>query len=477
MPLTALLLAHLAHAQGSALWLRGPADPAATVDIVDHPLDLLIPNQGWTPEDARALDALATELAAVRPLVEVFDGELEIMSRLDRAIADVHVLRDHDDRELLARALRFQGFAVRRYFQDGLATDVAAEPYRVRVGETWENGPWMDAVALDPDDDDVAADIPEEPERAAFGETRARVLALPRATLDFGTLPAGAAGTVDGRRAEPAVDGTLRAMVIPGMHRAVVFEGSVVAARGRVRLGPGDVHTLWRRPTRGEMAALATEMDARTTPIRLDPVVVGALSMLEAPVRLVVPSPEGPVVYDVEGTYAVYAPLPAAEPAIAPTPDPEPSRPSPTIGATASLAWVYDPAYAAADGAPKSAAHGFAVQLAASFVAPFGPVTASAGIDVAVPTHPWGQLDTGSSVVRARLQPWLGLGATAIPLTFTIGALLPHHLALGLRARWPSDGPLALSAGWTQGIPLAAGDLPAHVAWIGANGAVPLGRR
>jgi hypothetical protein len=179
VPLIALLLAQLAHAQGSALWLRGPADPAATVDIVDHPLDLLIPNQGWTAEDARAIETLATELAAVRPLVEVFDGELEIMSRLDRAIADVHVLRDTGDRELLARALRFQGFAVRRYFQGGLATDVAAEPYRIQVGGTWENGPWMDAVALDPDTEDVAADIPEESERAAFGETRARHNVIP----------------------------------------------------------------------------------------------------------------------------------------------------------------------------------------------------------------------------------------------------------------------------------------------------------
>lgn len=471
MPLIALLLAALAHAQGSALWLRGPADPGATVDRVDHPLDAVVPDQGWSSEDTRAIETLAEELAAVRPLVEVFDGELEIMARLERAIADVHVVRGDADRDLLVRALRFQGFAVRRYFQEGLATDPSADMYRTRLGETWEVGPWVDAVALAPDADDVTADIPEEAERAAYGAVRARVLAMPRATLDFGALPADATASVDGRPVERAGDDTFRAAVLPGMHRAAVFEGGIVAARGRVRLGPGEVHTLRRRPTRGEMEALAAALDARATPVRLDPVVIGALSLLEAPVVLVVPSDTGPIVYDVEGTWAVYdAPPPPPEP----EPEPEPEHPAPVLGATAAIAWAYDPAWATPDGAPGTAAHGLATQVGASIVAPFGPITASAGLDVAVPTHRWGEIDVGGAVVRPRIQPWLGLGATSVPLTFTIGGLLPRHVALGLRARWPSEGPVALAAGWTQGIPLGAGDAAAHVAWLGATGGVPL---
>ncbi|MDP6931464.1 MAG: hypothetical protein QGG40_01050, partial [Myxococcota bacterium] len=80
---------------------------------------------GWSEQDDGAIATLGQELEEVRPLLEVFDGELEIIRRLGSALSDVQVIRP-EDRDLVFEALAFQGFSIHRYFQDTLATDPTA---------------------------------------------------------------------------------------------------------------------------------------------------------------------------------------------------------------------------------------------------------------------------------------------------------------------------------------------------------------
>ncbi|MFN7146438.1 MAG: hypothetical protein ACK4YP_21875, partial [Myxococcota bacterium] len=134
-----LLLASTALAD-RVLW-TAPPDPASAAAVArvlpgatSAPLDTLVSGRTAALR-GDAIDVVRTELAEVRPLAHEFDGELQIMARLAKATGDVPLLRSEEERNLLRRALLFQGFAVHRYFQDKLGTEAAAAPYRTGAGD------------------------------------------------------------------------------------------------------------------------------------------------------------------------------------------------------------------------------------------------------------------------------------------------------------------------------------------------------
>jgi hypothetical protein len=477
VPLILLLLSlGTAHGQGSVIWLRGPIDHAATEGLVDISVEDITEEEDWTESDSVAIDALAAELEAVRPLVQEFDGELEIMARLQQALADVHIIRGNEDRALVFDALVFQGFAVKRYFQDGLATDLAAEAYRVRLGDTVVVAPWVDAVALDPEREVTAEDIAEEPERRAFADTRAHLLVAARATVSFPTLPHGAFASVDGRLLTWDQDGSVRARLLPGRHRIALWQGEQIIARDDLWLHPDATHTFHRLPTPRELDGLAWQLTAGADALRLEPVVVEAMQPLEPPVFLAVAGETEPWLYQVEGFFAVNAvdPEPVAP---EPPPEPEPRKWPVAVHALTGMAWMYDGNFYESnedEGAPQTftTSHAAPPIAGLAVTGTVGSAEVGAGVDAAVPPGRWHHLDAAGGELRLRVHPYFSLGPDRIPIRLTVGALLPWHISVGIRGRWELWDNMALTAAWVQGIgvarPASQGPpVPAHLAVIG----------
>jgi len=475
--LIALLLSlAIAHGQGSVVWLRGPIDPTATEGLVDIPVEDIVEHEDWTKADSAAIDTLAAEFEAVQPLVQQFDGELEIMARLQQALAEVHVIRGNEDRALVFDALVFQGFAVKRYFQDALATDLAAEAYRVRLGEATVVAPWVDAVALDPDREVTAEDIAEEPERRAFADTRAHLLVAPRATVSFDPLPRTALASVDGRLVTWEQDGSLRSHVLPGRHRIALWQGKKIIARDDLWLEPDATHTFHRRPTPEEVDGLAWQLTMGAKSVRLEPVVVEALYPLEPPIYLAVAGETDPWLYQVEGSFAVDTVEP--EPVIPePPPEPEPKDWPVAFHALGGVAWMFDGNFYRSnedEGAPRAFATSHAAPPIVGLALTATVVTAEVGVglDAAVPSGRWHHLDTAGGELRLRLHPYLSVGPADLPVRFTVGALLPWHAAVGIRGCLELREGVMLTGAWVQGIgvsrPSSQGPpVPAHLAVIG----------
>ena len=459
----------LAGDGGSAVWLGLEPDPTLLPQATTVTVEELSPNQAISDADRAAVDALRAELEAVGPLIDEFDGELAIMSRLDSAVSEVHVLSSDEDRALLYDALVFQGFAVHRYFQDQLATDPAAAPYRIDLNGTVTVKAWVDAVALDPDRDPSEGMLPEDSEAVAFDEARAAIRLAPRASV-FGEVPDGASIAVDGW---PAVPGG-RAKVAPGYHRvAVVYEEKVVArAEGRVMSGE-DLDVV--------VGAMADDVLALQAPLSegpdayaIPPAVGTLLASVDAPVHLVVPGDrKGAFVYIVDGQAATRL-IEEAEPAD--------ERLVLRVGAGGG--WMYDGGWYVDnyfDGAPGERATVNAVTpvLSAGFeLRPRRLVAVGAGADLAIPTGTYSTLPSGETAIRLRAHPHVAVG---LPwLQATAGYLFPWHAAFGARAHVPVGERLELTAAGLYGLGLSfeqdgnpdnfqAQD--AFQAWVGVGGA------
>ncbi len=358
----------------------------------------------------------------MRPLVDEFDGELAIMSRLDAAISEVHVLRDEADRELLYRALVLQGFAVHRYFQDQLATDPAAEPYRIDLNGTVTVKAWVDATALLPDAEPQAADLPDASEQAAFDEARAQIRLAPRGTVSA-PLPEGAVLQVDG-----VVQQGSRAKVAPGYHRAAVLvEGTLVArAEGRVT---GDELAVEVGAMASELAALQPSLSEAPQAYGLTGPVTAMLGQVEGPVRVVVPGKKEPLVFLLQDQALVLEGEPEPEPLSAPA----------SLHLAVGGGWMYDGGWYVEnyfDGAPAETAtvNAFTPVLNAGFdVYPVGPLALGAGVDLALPIGAYHTLPSSEQTLRPRLHPHAALGVAQAQVT--VGYLFPWQLALGARSR------------------------------------------
>lgn len=203
-----------------------------------HAADLWTAASAFGSADQERIDALLSALEEVRPYETRLDGELVIMRDLQRPIEALTVLRDGTDRDLLYKALTYQGFAVDRFFMSALDSDEQAEPFRVSPeGQALER-PWVDAVAIEPERSVSAYEIAEAPQRVAYGELRSDVLRLLPATLVPLDLPSGARFVLDGR--EVTLGGTGSAQVPMGRHLAhAVVDGQIIQ-RWDLRVEPGQ---------------------------------------------------------------------------------------------------------------------------------------------------------------------------------------------------------------------------------------------
>lgn len=462
------LAASAALADGTALWLVGSPDPTRTPGQATVTPTLLAPPAAWTEVDDAAVAHLATELAAVGPLKDELDGELQIMRRLEGALAAVDLVRAQD-RDLAWRALVFQGYAVHRYFQDTLATDPAAAPWRQALGGTGTElvvAPWLRAIALDPERIPTAEELPDEPERVAYTELRARRLLEPGATVQ---VEGAATLVVDGRPA-PA----RKALLTPGTHHITLIVDGELVSRARVDLAAGETRTLRPMASAARLEALAETLAAAKEPVLLPPEVLARLEGAATPITLVVDLRGEPRIFDLIGSSAV--PRPAA-------------TPGPGAGAALVLSgslgggWIYDGSFVLENpDAPETVGAANAGSPVGS-LALGGEVGAFAfglGLDLALPLGAHHDLPVGDGRLRARPFPHLAIGHRLVQVA--VGPLLPWHLGVGPRLSLPLPdlraGPLQVTAAYTQGValPLTAADgetfqaAPARMGWVGIGG-------
>ena len=434
-----------AAAEGTALWLSGVPDPTLDATLEHVSAADVLPERRWTEADARVIARLEEELSAVQPLLDVFDGELQIMRRLDAAIASVEVLRSQD-RELMFRALVFQGLAVHRYFQDGLATEEGAAPYRIALGGQVEVRPWIDAVALAPDRQATAAEIPEAPELLLFQEVRARHLLRQSGLVRVvGGLPAGGTLSIDG---QPAAADEVR--VLPGMHRVTVEIDGQIVARRQGRVDSQTPLSAELTATAVDAAPLAAALSEKARVVDLPAPMVASLSVLPAPVHLIAAEDGGRKIhrYVVEDGVAVRYVSP---------------RDSSGLGWRVAVGggWVYDGDYLLqnhAAGAPddRTTVNAGSPLLSAGVEYGVGQrLVAGVGVDALLPLGEWSVLPSGETdpvALRARLFPHLSVGLPA--LRATAGFMTPWHVGLGPRAHYTvlPDLGLEVTAAYVYGL-------------------------
>lgn len=440
------LLAATAWASGTVIPLGAAGDPAIVGNAQLVPPEAISPEARWTLLDEHAMRNLGEELLGVRALMYQFDGELEIMSRLEGATSAVRVIRNEEERRLLYQALAFEGFAVQRYFQDELATDPAAEPYRVTVGGRVEIKAWVDAVALDPYREPTRLDISEEPELTRFKEARDRLLYLTRAGIRLADAPVGAKLILDGTPADAPVDGAIA--VQPGRHLVAVLHGGAIIARADVRIAPGETWTLTVPPPRLQLDTLASTLQGRPNAVELPLELAGALSSLPAPVRIAVPGEHGPVMYEVDGGRVVRMPEPERH-------DTDPHVLPVDVRTWVGVAWLHDESWyrlnldrGAPDAFSTTNAAAPALGIAATYPVRMGWV-AGGGVDLAAPTGEWHRLPVAGDDVRLRAHPYVSVGPTA--LQATVGLMFPWHVGVGARFCLPLLYGTELTGGVIQG--------------------------
>jgi hypothetical protein len=433
-----ILLVATANA-GSVLWLGSDQDPTVLPEHQVVQVDDLVARADPTAGDQAALDGLQAELDAVRPLIDAFDGELEIMSRLDAGVAEVTLLRSEADRDLVYAALVFQGYAVQRYFQDQLATDPAAAPYRTELNGQVVVKAWVDAVALDPAREPDAALLPPGPEQIAFDQVRAQIRLAPKATVVV-SGPPGTQVAVDGW---PAVDATTRVKVAPGMHWVAVTAGDGVALRSAQVLEAGQELELQVGAQRADFDELQASLSASPEAVRMPAGVADALAQVGGPVFIVVPGGRAPLIYQVQDQTAV---LQEAER--------DTSAPTLIVRGSLGAGWMYDGGWYLGnvlEGAPsaKSTVNSGLPVFGAQADLRLGPTALGAGVDLAIPLGTWHTLPSGDSSVRLRTHPYVAFGLPMVQVT--AGYLFPWQWAVGARARVPV-GPVEIGLNGVYGI-------------------------
>lgn len=472
MPLILALLS-LAYAD-RIYWSAPPAAPDTEAaqrtlpGAKSVPLDELVVAGSSASSPGPALDTLRRELEAVRPLVQEFDGELQIISRLSKATADVTGLRTAEDTELLWRALCFQGFAVHRYFGERLGTDPAAAPYRVGEGGTAVVAAWLDAAALFGPREPIAEDVPESNQRIAFDAVRAMVQVMPAATLAVGKLAEGATLTLDGR----AVDTTAqtRTIMVPGRHFLEVRVGEAVLLRGNATLGGGatmSAEAPFGPKEKEALATLAAGSDGWTVPAAAMTPISGA----GEPVYIGIPKGGKPRLVRVDEGTAKSIALVA-----------EKTARSGFVGhAAIGGGWVSTGDFFLQNlggDAPREESTVNAATVAVLGDAEWytGAFAVSAGASVALAAGSYHQLPTGDSVTRTFTYAHVGVGTPWVQAT--IGPLFPWYLGVGLKGRIVVAGDFEVTANGAYGVPLSIArdgeepafePLPAYMAWGGAG--------
>jgi hypothetical protein len=449
-----------AMAAGTAVWLRGTIDPTAVGGATHIVAVQAASPANWAESDGRAIENLRSELNAVRPLLDVFDGELQVLRRLELALDAVQVIRA-EDRVLIHEARAFQGLAAWRYFQDTLATDPEAASVRVALpdgagGTTQANRAWVNAIAIDPDTMPSAQLLPDADARLAYQELRAQLMIAPGATIIAVALPDGGRLIVDG---EPSMGDHAR--LIPGEHRAIIECPDGTRLRHRLQMDAGAQVTLVTPASAAELSAFADSLDG-VSAVALPPRVAAAFDRLDAPVTLLLEDGRNVLQYRVADGAAV--PLVNA--------GEKTRRASSANGLVVhvgvSQAWLTDGEWFllhAAEGAPseKSTVNAGVTGLHAAAQYGVGKFAASAGVDARWSLGEWHYLDVGDTDLRLRLHPYVGAG---LPwLQVTVGAALPWRLGLGARGLVPLNDRFEFTGGalYEVGLPVAReGALPQY---------------
>ena len=427
--------------RGGVLFLGMEADPALYPTLKRVTTADLLPSAELEGGDVEALTRLEAELEAVKPLADEFDGELAIMSRLKAATDGVTAVRDEADRDLLYRALVFEGYAVARYFQDTLSTDPAAEGYRGELNEAYVPQAWIDAAALDPARAVGEDLISEQAERLAFDEVRAQIQLAPKATVRVFGAPPGTMVVVDGGAPQSAALGI---PVAPGRHWVrVEVEGEAVA-RANARVSRGQDWMVEVPAMTSDLDLLAAALAEGPEAVALQDRVVRTFGLSShQPMHLVVQGSRGPLLYEVQGSSAIRLDQDAG-----------PKETSFfSLQAALGVGWMYDGDWflSKPDRTPYTKAAVNAVMPVGSLSAQLrpGPLALSLGVDLGVPVGSDNTLSSGASDLRLRAHPYVGIGVPVAQLT--VGYLFPWHLGLGARAQVPLGDSFYLGAATVYG--------------------------
>ena len=431
----------LAHAT-EVVWLEPPSD--ADRDLVAdqagatrgplEPIDLRAAATAWSDTDQQAYDALEAALADARTYEKKLDGELVIMRDLAAPLENITIIRNENDRSNVYAALAYQGFAVNRFFGEGLADDEQAAPYRVDLNGVVVERPWMDAVALDPEREVTPYDIAEAPQRVAYGKVAEVVNQALPASLSPSGLPDGAKLIVDGRETPVGPAGNIK--LVPGRHLVhIALDGRVIArwavdlsAGAAKEMGPELDDDAW-------MSFLSGLADGGEVPAGLAP----ALKAMGGEVWIARPSDKEPEVFAVraDGMSAV-----AIE---RPKPEREGNRKVSLVLGVHS-GWFYSGDFYKQryDEVEHNDEAVNASSLSMLTVGELGSgiLAISAGVQT------WYTLGEDHFALvddkRYRVRPYFHLGMGLKYLQVTGGYLLPYHPAAGARAAIPLVGPLEL---------------------------------
>lgn len=389
------------------------------------------------------LDALRTELNAVRPLLSEFDGELQIMARLRKASSDITELRTAEDAQLLWKALCLEGNAVHRYFGDRLATDPGAAPYRRQLGPIAVVGAWVDAVALRGGSKPEAEDVPEKQQRLGYDGVRAIVSAMPAASFEMGRLAQGASVFLDGLRVD-ASPGS-RTLIVPGRHFFTIKVGEATLLHGDAVLREGTTMRAEAPFGPVERDALA-KLSSGTAWVVPEAAMVPIAGAGE-PVYLATPGKGRPRLLRVDGGRAESVRLTPSEAHAGPL----------SLHAAAGAGWVSTGDFFLLnvhDGAPHSVAsvNAFAPALSADIEWQRGLLALRAGVMAQVATGEFHSLPSGESEIRSFVYPHVGVGLPWVQAT--LGPLLPWYLGIGVAGRVPGGRGLEIVAGGVYGVGL-----------------------
>lgn len=375
-------------------------------------------------------------------MLEVFDGELQIMARLEKSISDVHLVRSEAERDTVWRAMLLQGFAVQRYFQDRLATDPTAAAYRTGSGAGVGVAAWMDAAAIVGAPVPTAADLPDPTAVTSYDSVQATTRSMPSLTFVVGELSKGAEAYVDGRK----VPAGGRVLATPGRHFAHIEAGGVVLWAKSERFSAGATVTMsapFGPAERDELASLATNAGSGWT---VPPVSLAVIRSVGEPVYVAVPAEGRPTLLRLDGGTATETRIKRD--------DSETGgflvRAAVGAGWASSGDWFLQNA-----DAPYTTGTVNALTPAGSVGAGFrsGWFYVGGGADIIVPVGAFHFLPSGDGNVR----PWTYLHADiGIPYAqLTIGPEFPWYLGVGVQGTVPVVGPLEVFAKGVYGAPIA----------------------
>lgn len=416
----------------------GARGPALSTD------DLRSASTMLSPDDDLAYANLDKALKSVRAYETRLDGELLIMDELAVPIGKISIVRNETDRAALFSALAYQGFAVDRFFEDDLAKDTRAAPYRTEVDGLQVVQPWVDAVAIDPAREVTPYDISEAPQRIDYVKVQAAVRKALPARLAPTDLPKGARLVVDGTPMTPGPTGSVN--VLAGRHLAHVDWNGHIIARYDVRVKSGQKVDL---PAPVAISGfdpwIATVKAGK--PGAVPPGLTDSIARLGGEIWVAAPDAKG-------GTKAWKVTSSGVEPVSLDVSSPKAKKNGISLAAGLGGGWMSTGEFYTQD--PANVPHSTAsVNAATSTLSlngsyDLGMLRVGAGLDVAAMFGAYHVAKYGDAETRLRPYPYASIGIK--PLQATLGYAFPGHPTIGLLGSLPLTGGLELRGTFWYGL-------------------------